>query len=282
MMLGFDYDTGKAQKAVKSAQRRALPVPQEIADTAAMVDVVLKAAHMKAPERPTIADIPATPEELAALIEERAHAHRIAKAHNAIGTDFLEPIARKFNALVRAQVPGWIRALQPEFDGLVKQLRTQARKLPAHLDKHLLDWNDPAVTTPWEKAEGIAFQLDQIVTDRKTMAMAGDLAGEGGRDAELYAVAKLPAPTATGVVQHLMRTHISPEMQQWRDLKHQPVSRWLQLARSEHLTIELATPDEVRQRAAVRQQWVDAIGARGVAPVPTPKAIKAIESALRG
>jgi hypothetical protein len=138
------------------------------------------------------------------------------------------------------------------------------------------------VTGPWEKAEGVAFQLDQIVTDRKTMAQAGDLAGEGGQDNELYAVARLPVPTEQGVVDHLMRDHIAPEIVQWRDLRQQPVSRWLQLVRSQHLTIELATPDEVRERAAVRGKWVDAIHARGVAPEPGQRARKAIATALRG
>lgn len=114
------------------------------------------------------------------------------------------------------------------------------------------------------------------------MARAGDLQGEGGHDNELYAVAKLPEPTTLGVVQHLMRDHIGPELHQWRDLKHQPVSRWLQLVRSDHLTIELATPDEVRQRAAVKELWREGLQARGVAPVPGQRAIKAIESALRG
>lgn len=281
-MITFDHDTGRAQKAVKSAERRQLPVPQQIYDTAAMVDVAVKAAHMRAPERPTLDDVPATPEQLAALIEERAHQFRIAAAHREVGTDFLEPIARKFNALVRDQVPPWIRALQPEFSGLIKQLRTQSKKLPANLDTKWLDWNNPAVTGPWEKAEGIAFQLDQIVNDRKTIAAAGGLAGEGGKDNELYAVAKLPVPTEQGVVDHLMRDHIAPELHQWRDLKQQPVSRWLALARSEHLTIELATPDEVRERAAVRGKWVEAIHARGVAPEPSDRSRKAIATALRG
>lgn len=281
-MITFDHDTSRAQAAVTSARRRRLPVPEDIDATAAMVDVALKAAHMQAPDRPTRDDVPATPEALAALIEERAHAHRIAASHRAIGTDFLEPIARRYNALVRDQVPGWIMALQPEFNGLVKQLRAQARKLPVSLDRERLDWNNPAVTTPWEKAEGVAFQLDQIVNDRTDMARAGGLAGEGGKDRDLYAIAKLPEPTTLGVVQHHMRDHISPEVQQWRELKQQPVSRWLQLVRSEHLTIELATPDEVRQRASTWERWREGIASRGVAPVPTPKAIKAIESALRG
>ncbi|MFF7331529.1 hypothetical protein [Streptomyces sp. NPDC008150] len=281
-MISFDHDTGKAQAAVTAARRRGLGVPEEIDHVAGMHQVAVDAAHMAPPERPTRDDVPATPEELQALITERAHAHRIALAHQAVGADFLEPIARRYNQLVAAQAPGWIRALQPEFNGLVKQLRAQAKKLPANLDKTWLDWNDPAVTGPWEKAEGIAFQLDQIVSDRKVMARAADLQGEGGRDSDLYAVARLPVPTEQGVVDHVMRNHISPEIQQWRELRHQPVSRWLQLARSQHLTIELATPDEVRARAAVRDLWVEAIAERGVAPEPSARSRKAIATALRG
>lgn len=280
MIPSFDYDTGRARKAVTAAERRGLPIPEEIPATAAMVDVVLTAAHMPVPERPTRDDVPATAEELAALIEERAHAWRIAQSHHKVATDFLEPIARRYNQLVRDQIPGWILALQPEFDGLVKQLRPLARKLPAQLDKHLIDWNSPAVSAPWARAEGIALQLDQIVSDRKEMARAGDLQGEGGRDSELYAVAKLPTPTTTDIVQHRMRVHVAPEIQQWRELRYDPVRRWVHLVRSEHLTVQLATPDEVRERAAVRGKWVDAIGARGVAPVPGPNAIRAIEAVL--
>ncbi|MGC4964632.1 hypothetical protein ACLQ2H_01265 [Streptomyces globisporus] len=281
-MITFDHDTGRAQAAVASAERRGLPVPDEIRDTAAMVKVALDAAHMKAPGRPTIDDVPATPEELAAAIEERAHAQRIAASYQAIGSDYLEPIARKYNALVRDQVPGWIRALQPEFNGLVKQLRPLARKLPASLDKNWLDWNDPAISTPWARVEGIALQLDQILRDRADMVKASDLKGEHVIDRDLYAVAKLPEPTPADVVQHRMRTHIGPEMKRWKELKQDPVRRWVYLARSEHLTIELATPDEVRERAVVRDLWYEGIAARGVAPVPTPKTIKAIETALRG
>lgn len=279
-MITFDHDTGRAQAAVKAARRRKLPVPEAIEVTYGLYDVANQAGRITR-VRPTRDDIPSTPEALAALIEEDARRLRVAESQREIARDYLEPIARKYNQLVRDQVPGWIRSLQPEFDGLVKQLRTQARKLPASLDTTWLDWNDSAVTGPWEKAEGIAFQLDQIVNDRQDMARAGGLAGEGGRDNELYAVAKLPEPTTEGVVQHRMRTHISPEVQQWRELRHKPVSRWLALARSEHLTIQLATPDEVRQRAATWDRWREGIAARGVAPMPGPKAIKAIEAALR-
>lgn len=280
-MITFEADTGRAQKAVKAAERRRLPIPAEITATAALVDVAVKAAHMQPPPRPALEDIPSTPEELAALIEERAHQQRIAAAHRAVGADYLEPLARRFNQLVRDQVTGWIMGLQVEFDGLVKQLRPLARKLPAQLDAYLIDWNNPAISAPWARIEGIAMQLDQLVNDRADMARAGDLAGEGGDSSRLYAVAKLPEPTTEGVVQHVMRTHIGPEMARWRELKADPVRRWVHLARSEHLTIQLATPDEVRQRAAVRERWTDALQVRGVAPMPTPKTIKAIESALR-
>ncbi|MFD4551680.1 hypothetical protein [Streptomyces sp. NPDC058466] len=280
-MITFDHDTGKAQAAVKAARRRGLDVPADIDQVAGMWQVAIDAAHMQAPGRPGRDDVPATAEELQELIKERAHMHRIAAAHRAVGSDFLEPVARRYNQLVRDRVPGWIMALQPEFNGLVKQLRAQSKKLPDRLDVNFLDWNSAAVTTPWEKAEGIAFQLDQIISDRRDMARAGDLEGEGGRDNELYAVAKLPDPDIDGVVNNLMRDHISPEMQQWRDLRGQPVSRWLQLVRSQHLTIELATPSEVRERAAVRGRWVEAISVRGVAPQPGERARKAIATALR-
>ncbi|KIF69259.1 hypothetical protein HY68_12745 [Streptomyces sp. AcH 505] len=277
----FENDTHRAEGAVKAARRRGLAVPDEIDHVASMWKVVVDASHMRPPSRPTLDDIPATPEELRELIEQRAHAHRIAKAHNAIGSDFLEPVARKYNALVRERVPGWIMALQPEFNGLIKQLRVQAKKLPDNLDVTWLNWDDPAVTTAWEKAEGVAFQLDQIVSDRQVIAKAGDLQGEGGNDNQLYAVAKLPEPTRQGVVDHVMRDHISPEIQRWREFKHQPVSRWLQLARSQHLTIELATPSEVRARAALRGKWIEAIAVRGVAPQPTERALRAVDQALR-
>ncbi len=281
-MITFEHDTGKAQAAIRAAERRKLPVPQEIRNVAAMVDIVRASAQMRPPERPTVDDVPATVAELGALLEERARARRVADSHREEGSAFLEPIGRRFNALVADEVPRWIRMLAPEFNNLVKQLRTLARKLPADLDKHRLDWNNPSISTPWARAEGIALQLDQLVHDRTDMAKGGGLLGEGGRDSELYQVARLPEPTTLGVVQHLMRDHVSPERARWRELRHDPVRRWIHLVRSEHLTIELATPSEVRERAAVWDRWRDAIAARGVAPVPGPNAIRAIEEVLRG
>lgn len=276
----FGTDTHNAEEAVKAARRRGLPIPPEVDAAAGMYEVIVKAGHEPAPDRPTKADIPGTPEELRQLIEDQAAAKRKAESIRSVASDYAEPLARSYNALVRAQVPGWIRALQPEFNGLIKQLRAQSKKLPADLDQDHLDWNDPAITSPWEKAEGIAFQLDQIVSDRREMARAGDLEGEGGNDSRLYAIAKLPEPTTKTVLANHFRDHVSPEIQQWRELRHKPVSRWLQLARSEHLTIELATPDEVRQRAALRGKWIDAIHARGVAAEPGTRAIKAVDAVL--
>ncbi|PBD00294.1 hypothetical protein BX281_8413 [Streptomyces sp. Ag82_O1-15] len=258
-MIDFDHDTGLAQDAVKAARRRRLDVPADIDAAAAMWQTVMTAAHMAVPERPTVDDIPATAEQLAAAIEERAHQHRIALAHQQVGTDFMEPVARKYNQLVKERVPGWILALQPEFNGLVKALAAQSKKLPAQLDTHALDWNDPKTTAAWEKAESAAHQLDQLVNDRKAMARA--IGGDGSKDNELFAVAKLPDPTVDGVLDNLMRDQVGPALREWRDLKGQPVSRWLYLARSPHITLQLATPGEARERAASLDRWRDGIAA---------------------
>ena len=256
-MITYDHDTSKAQAAVKAARRRGLAVPQDIDACHTMWQTAINAAHMKAPERPTVDDVPATAEQLAALIEERAHAHRIAAAHRAIGADFMEPIARKYNQLVKERVPSWILALQPEFNGLVKALTTQAKKLPDNLDAAQLDWNNPKITAAWEKAESAAHQLDQLVNDRRDMARA--LGGDGSRDNALYAVAKLPTPSVDDVLAHKMRDEVGPALREWKELQHQPVSRWLYLARSPHFELVLATPGEARERAAAVDRWKDAI-----------------------
>jgi hypothetical protein len=278
-VIDFGHDTSKAQAAVQAAERRKLPVPQIIYDTAAMWQTVMDAAHMPAPERPTVADIPATASELAALIEERAHLHRIALAHHAVASDFKEPMARKYNALVREQAPSWISALQPEFTGLVKAVATQSRKLPEQLDKHLLDWNDARITAAWEKAESAAHQLDQLVADRKAMARAASQ--DLGRDADLFAVAKIAEPTQADVFGHKMRDHIGPALREVQELRHQPVSRWLYLARSPHFELQLATPGEVEQRQAVMDRWRDAVQVVMTSGLSRQQAEKAVTQALR-
>lgn len=253
--MDFNNDTASAQVAVTAAKRRNLTVPQSIYDARTMLATVQAAGHMERPPKPTAADIPATPEELAALITERAHAHRIAEAHRQVADDFIEPIARNYNRLVRDAVPGWIAALQPEFDGAVKAIRSAAKKLPDDLRTDMINWNDPVVAGAWEKAQGAAAQLDQIVNDR--LALAKAIGSDGGRDAELYAVAAFPEPD----VDLVMRGHwlgvLHPVMADWKDHRGQPVARWVTLVRSEALGVELrlAVPDEVRQRAGTVERW---------------------------
>lgn len=277
-MIDFEYSTSAAGAAVRAAAHRGLPVPQEIRDAEAMWDVVVKAAQMHVDDRPDHTTIPGTPEELAAMIEERAHQHRIAEAHRFVSSDFRAPVALRFNALVKEQVPGWIMSLEPEFNALVEALTTQERKLPAELDKRRLDWSDPKVTAPWEKAESAAIQLDQLVHDRQTMAKA--VGGDGGRDNELYAVAKIPEPTVDDVFNNTMRDEIGPALAEWRDLKGEPIARWLFLARSPHIELTLATPGEVKERAKTMQLWREALGARGVMASPHMRSAKA-EAAVR-
>jgi hypothetical protein len=123
----------------------------------------------------------------------------------------------------------------------------------------MLDWNTPRITAAWEKAESAAHQLDQLVSDRQTMAKA--VGGDGGRDNELYAVALLPEPSVDDVLGNLLRDQIGPFIREWKALKQQPVSRWLHLTRSPRVTLQLATPGEVTERAATMGRWHDAITA---------------------
>lgn len=279
-MITFDHDTGKAQAAVDAARRRKLPVPQEIDDTAAMWQVVTDAAHMRVPDRPGRDDVPATADELRILIEERAHAHRIAEAHRAVAGDYREPIARRYNQLVQEQVPGWIRGLQPDFLALIKVLAKQEKKLPALLDQAHLDLRDPAVSAPWETASAAAVKLDQLVSDRQIMARA--VGQDLGRDSQLYAVAEIAQPSDDDVFAHKLRDQVGPAIREWRDLRQQPVSRWLYLARSPHFTLQLATPGEVEARQNVMDRWHDAVQIIMGSGLSHQAAKQAVTHALRG
>ena len=55
---------------------------------------------------------------------------------------------------------------------------------------------------------------------------------------------------------------LSPAISRWRELKQQPVARWVYLSRLEELTLSLATPGEVRQRVVQVERWRDAGHAR--------------------
>lgn len=256
-MISFGHDTSPAEQAVAAAKRRKLPVPAEIANAGAMYAVVVGAGHEPRPARPTVADIPATPEQLRARIEEQATAKRHAEYIRSVASDYLEPLATAYNQTVQAAVPGWIVSLQPEFNGLVKALTAQAKKLPEDLRVEALDWNNPKISAAWEKAESAAHQLDQLVRDRQDMARA--TGSDGGRYNQLHAVAKLPDADEQAVFGHVMRDAVGPMIREWQELKGQPVSRWLHLARSPHVDLVLATPGEVRDRAAALQRWYDAI-----------------------
>jgi hypothetical protein len=280
--LDFGYDTATAQKAVRVAERRELPVPDAIYGAAGLWDAVMDAAHKRVPDRPTRDDIPDTAEDLADLIAERARLHREAESLRYVATDFKEPVSRHFNRLVRTQAAGWIAALQVDFLSLTTVLATQAAKLPADLDPRLLDWRDPAITGPWQAAEGAAIQLDQLVADRQILARAigqDDL----GRDAELWAIARLTKdPDREDVFAHKLRDHVGPALREVRDLKHAPVSRWLTLTRSEHLTLQLALSGEVRQRQQTMERWHAAVQVVMTSGLSRQQAEQAVDAALQG
>ncbi|ANJ07151.1 hypothetical protein [Streptomyces parvulus] len=279
--IDFGHDTARAQAAVKVAERRKLPVPQAIYDTAGMWQVVMDAAHARVPDKPGRDDVPATAEELAALIEERAHQHRIAAALRYVSADFKEPISSRYNQLVREHVPGWIAGLQTDFLALTKKLTAQEKKLPANLDRERLDWRDPKVTGPWEMAESAAIALDQLVADRQIMARAANQ--DLGRDADLWAVAKLAKePDNDAVFGHQLRDHVGPAIREVKELRHQPVSRWLYLARSPHLELSLAAPREVKQRQQVMDRWHDAVQIVMGSGLSHQQAKQAVTTALQG
>ncbi|MGQ4343697.1 hypothetical protein [Streptomyces sp. SAS_275] len=280
-MITFDADTSKAQNAVAVARRReGLTVPAEVDQVAGMWQVAVDASHMQPPERPTVEDIPATAEELRRLIADRAQDHRVALAHQQVGTDFLEPIARRYNTLVRGLVDGWIRALQPDFLALIKVLAKQEKKLPALLDRQHIDLRDPKISAPWETASNAAVRLDQIVADRQTLARAAS--SDLGRDAELWAIAEIQTPSSADVFAHKLRDQVGPALREWRDLKQQPIARWLYLTRSPHFTLQLATPGEVTQRQQVMDRWQQAVAVVMGSGLSHQQAQHAVATALRG
>jgi hypothetical protein len=280
-VITFDHDTSRAQAAVDTARRRNLPVPPAIDDTAAMWQVVTDAGHMRADDRPTRDDLPATAAELRAMIEDHAHRQRIADSHRAIVEHYREPIARKYNQLVRDQVDGWIRGLQPDFLALTKVLAKQEKKLPPLLDQQHLDMRRPEISAPWEAASRVAIQLDQLVSDRQILTRA---VGQGlGPYSELFAVAKLAKdPSDEDVFAHKLRDDVGPALREWKELARQPVSRWLYLARSPHLTLQLATPGEVEQRQQVMDRWRDAVQVVMGSGLSHQQAQHAVATALRG
>lgn len=159
-------------------------------------------------------------------------------------------------------------------------LAKQEKKLPALLDPQHLDLRDPAVSAPWETASAAAVKLDQLVSDRQIMARA--VGQDLGRDAELYAVAEISEPSNDDVFGHKLRDQVGPALREWRDLRQQPVSRWLYLARSPHFTLQLATPGEVEARQNVMDRWHDAVQIIMGSGLSHQAAKQAVATALRG
>ncbi|GHF81874.1 hypothetical protein [Streptomyces thermodiastaticus] len=248
-----------ALKAVAAAERRKLDIPDQVRAAAAVQAAVEAAARQDDPEPPALPDSAA---DVAQAIREYAAALQLADATRRAADRFRDEADQRYVDAVRACLPAWIAGLQKEYTALMATVRKAAAKLPAdlsQLDPQRLDWNNPALTAAYNKAEGAAVQLDQLVNDRADMVQVAG--GDGGRDNALYAVAALPEPTTDRVLADEWLL-LSPIVATWRDLRHQPVARWVHLVRQDQIDLSLATPGEVRQRASQAERWRDAGWAR--------------------
>lgn len=249
MIIGAS--THDAEAALTAARRRGLKTPAAVTEAAAVLAAVQAVATTPDPEQPPL---PAKAGDVARTIADHAAALRLADHTRRTADRYQDEAADRYLLAVRAATPGWITALGKEFTSLVTALRAAVPKLPADTDATRLDWNDPKVSAAWQQAEGAAVQLDQLVADRDTMAK---VCGHGAvRDNQLYAIAAVPEPNVDQVAADQWRRHIAPVIAQWRELRQQPVSRWVHLARQDALTLDLATtPAEVHQRAATAETW---------------------------
>lgn len=248
-----------AVNAVTAAERRKLPVPDQVREAEAVRAAVARTVQQPDPERPAL---PADAADVEQVISDHAAELQAADLARRAASRFEEEADQAYTDAVRDAVPGWITGLQKEFGALVAVVRKAAAKLPADLDQldpKRLNWNNPTHTAAYTKAEGAAVQLEQLVSDRADIVKAAG--GDGGRDNALFAVASLPDPTAERVINDDWR-QLSPTLATWRDLRQQPVARWVYLVRQEELTLSLATPGEVRQRSVQVERWRDAGHAR--------------------
>ncbi|MET9362189.1 hypothetical protein ABZX93_14865 [Streptomyces sp. NPDC006632] len=248
-----------ADKAVRAAERRSLDIPATVRDAAAVDAAVTAAMRAPDPERPAV---PATASDVAATVQQYALDLQAADLSRRAAERFHEDAALLYAQAVFNAVPGWIAGLQKEFATLTAALAKAAAKLPAELEPTRIAWNNPAVTAPYQRAEGIAVQLDQLVADRADIVAAAG--GDGGRDNALFAVATLPEPTEEAVLDKQW-PQLAQVVSGWRELRHQHVARWVYLARQPDLTLGLATPGEVRQRAGAVEAWRNATHAAAAA-----------------
>ncbi|MET9691484.1 hypothetical protein ABZY81_23905 [Streptomyces sp. NPDC006514] len=251
-----------AEKAIRAAERRYLPVPPEVYEAQRLHAAVFEAGRTPDPERPAL---PATAAEAATVITQHAEALRLADVTRRAASLFADDAAHRFVTATQAAVPKWVAGLDKEFCTLVGAVRKAAAKLPGDvslLDPKRINWNDPVITAAYTKAEGAVVQLEQLVSDRSDIA--GVAGSDGGRDNALFSVAALPEPTVQTVMDKGWQD-LHPVIAQWRDLHQQPVARWTFLVRQQALTLGLATPGQVRERAGCVQLWRDATHARSAA-----------------
>ncbi|WP_405426377.1 hypothetical protein [Streptomyces erythrochromogenes] len=258
----YGVTVADAERAVRAAERRKLPVPPEVYEAKRLQAAVFDTGHTPDPERPAL---PATAAQAAAVIQQHAEALRLADATRRAAELFAEEAAGRFVAEAKAAVPKWVAGLDKEFCTLLGIVRKAAAKLPQDitlLDPKRINWNDPVITAAYTKAEGAVVQLEQLVSDRANIARAAG--SDGGRDNALFSVAAMPEPTVQTVMDKAWQD-LHPVIAQWRDLHQQPVARWVYLVRQQALTLGLATPGQVRERAGCVQLWRDATHARSAA-----------------
>jgi hypothetical protein len=244
-----------ALTAVQAAERRKLTVPAEVYEASAVRGAIFQIVQQPDPERPPL---PGTAAEVEDVIRQHAAALQLLDVTRRAADTFQEEADTRFVQAVRAAVPDWIAGLQKEFSTLVGVVAKAAAKLPESLDQldpRRMNWTNPSHMAAYTKAEGAVVQLEQLVSDRVDIVKVAG--GDGGRDNALFAVAALPEPTAERVLAEDWK-QLSPLVSQWRELKHQPVARWVYLVRQDELELGLATPGEVRQRSGQVERWRDA------------------------
>jgi hypothetical protein len=244
-----------ALTAIKAAERRKLPVPDAVLETAAVRGAVFQTVQQPDPERPALPETAAEVEEV--IRDYAATLHTLDLTRRA-ASRFQDEADMRFVQAVRAAVPDWIAGLQKEFTALVGVVSKAAAKLPESLDQidpRRMNWTNPTHMAAYTKAEGAVVQLEQLVADRADIVKVAG--GDGGRDNALFAVAALPEPSTERVMAKDWR-QLSPTLVTWRELRDQPVARWVYLVRQDELALSLATPGEVRQRSIQVERWREA------------------------
>jgi hypothetical protein len=249
----------EAESSVRAAERRKLPVPDEVREAQRLRAAVFETAHKADPERPELPRLAADAED---VIRRHAEALRLADVTRRAAGLFADEADQRYIGAARDAVPAWIDGLQKEFATLVGVVTKAAAKLPDAVDlvdSSRLNWNNPVHAAAYNKAEGAVAQLEQLIHDRADIVKVAG--GDGGRDNALFAVAHFPDPTVERVMADDWR-RLHPALEKWRELRQQPVARWVYLVRQSELALSLATPGEVRQRSVQVERWRNAGHAR--------------------